>query len=107
MGKVNSMMMHFPVPGNTLMAKDELCNIIYQMVKHDWHNALQKSKRTPTDLSFQDLVGYFEQIELLDVVEQKSESIVADDDSDEKKKPSSHCRKNANSDKKANGNQPK
>ena len=38
------------------------------MVTHDWHNALQKSGRTPTDLSFQDLVDYFEQIELLDGV---------------------------------------
>eukprot|EP00957_Ditylum_brightwellii_P009543 720053-Ditylum_brightwellii.AAC.1 len=76
------------------MAEDELCHIIYQMVKHDWRDALWKFRRTPTDLSFQDLVNYFEQIELLDGVKQKSEAIVADDDSDRKKEPSSHCRKN-------------
>jgi hypothetical protein len=48
------------------MAEDELCSIIYQMIKHDWQDALHKSGRTPTNLSFQDLVDYFEQIELLD-----------------------------------------
>eukprot|EP00957_Ditylum_brightwellii_P077286 5873250-Ditylum_brightwellii.AAC.1 len=72
------------------MAEDELCSIIYCMVKHDWHNALRKSKRTPTDLSFQDLVDYFDQIKLLDGIKQKSETIVVDDDSDKKRKPSSH-----------------
>eukprot|EP00957_Ditylum_brightwellii_P141249 10761694-Ditylum_brightwellii.AAC.1 len=77
------------------------------MVKHDWHNALWKSGRTPTDLSLQDLVNYFEQFELLSGVKQKSEAIIVGGDADKKKKPSSYCRKNANSDKKAKGNQPK
>eukprot|EP00957_Ditylum_brightwellii_P176284 13422635-Ditylum_brightwellii.AAC.1 len=74
------------------MAEDELCNIIYPMVKDDWCDALRKSGRTPTDLSYQDLVNYFEQIELLDGVKQKSETIVVDNNSVKKKKPSSHHR---------------
>eukprot|EP00957_Ditylum_brightwellii_P119451 9113472-Ditylum_brightwellii.AAC.1 len=87
------------------MVEDELCNIIYCMVKHDWRNAPRKSGRTPTDLSSQDLVNYFEQIKLLNGVEQKSETIVVDDNSYEKKKSSSHHRKNAKNDQKAKGNQ--
>eukprot|EP00957_Ditylum_brightwellii_P125401 9558064-Ditylum_brightwellii.AAC.1 len=105
--KVNSMLTHFPAPKNNPMVEDELCNIMYLMVKHDWQDALQKSGRAPTNISSQDLVNYFEQIELLDGVKQKSEAIVIDDDSDKKKKSSSHCRKNENSDEKAKVNQPK
>eukprot|EP00957_Ditylum_brightwellii_P046284 3511900-Ditylum_brightwellii.AAC.1 len=86
------------------MAEDELCSIIYHIVKHEWRDALWKSGGTPTDLSFQDLVNSFEQTELLDGVKQKSETIVVDDNSDKKKKPSSCCKKNANNDKKAKGN---
>eukprot|EP00957_Ditylum_brightwellii_P056409 4275795-Ditylum_brightwellii.AAC.1 len=88
------------------MAEDELCDIIYHMVKHDWQDDLCKSSRMPTDLSFQDLVDYFEQIELLNGVKQKSKTIVVDNDSDKRKKPSSHHKKNANSDKNAK-NKPK
>eukprot|EP00957_Ditylum_brightwellii_P178350 13583271-Ditylum_brightwellii.AAC.1 len=62
--KVESILMHFLIPGNIPMTEDELCNIIYHMAKHDWCNVLRKSGRVPTDLSFQDLVDYFEQIEL-------------------------------------------
>eukprot|EP00957_Ditylum_brightwellii_P016509 1240837-Ditylum_brightwellii.AAC.1 len=89
------------------MVEDKLCNIICQMIKYDWHNDLRKSRRTHTDLSFQDLVNYFEQIKFLNGVKQKLETVVVDDDSDEKKKPSSQHRKNVNSDKKAKGNQSK
>eukprot|EP00957_Ditylum_brightwellii_P047270 3590648-Ditylum_brightwellii.AAC.1 len=53
--EINNMLTHFPVPGNTLMAENELCDIIYCMIKHDWRDALCKSGRTPNDLSFQDL----------------------------------------------------
>eukprot|EP00957_Ditylum_brightwellii_P089686 6829886-Ditylum_brightwellii.AAC.1 len=49
------MLTHFPVPGNTPMAKDELCDIIYCMIK------------------------------LLDGIKQKSETTVVDDNSDKKK----------------------
>eukprot|EP00957_Ditylum_brightwellii_P021023 1584469-Ditylum_brightwellii.AAC.1 len=69
----NGMLTHFPAPGNNPMAEDEMCNIIYCIVKHNWCNALHKSCRTPTDLSLQ-----------------------VDNDSDKKKKPSSHGKINAN-----------
>eukprot|EP00957_Ditylum_brightwellii_P130362 9944432-Ditylum_brightwellii.AAC.1 len=52
------------------------------MVKHDWHDALRKSGRNPSDMNLQDLMGYFEQIELLKGVKQKSKTIIVDDDSD-------------------------
>eukprot|EP00957_Ditylum_brightwellii_P050728 3846621-Ditylum_brightwellii.AAC.1 len=32
---VNSMLAIFPVPGNNPLAEDELCHILYRMVKHD------------------------------------------------------------------------
>eukprot|EP00957_Ditylum_brightwellii_P171346 13043978-Ditylum_brightwellii.AAC.1 len=54
------------------MAEDEFCCIIYQM----------------------DFVDYFEQIKLLDGGKQNSKTIVVDNDSDERKKLSSHCKKN-------------
>eukprot|EP00957_Ditylum_brightwellii_P144467 11004617-Ditylum_brightwellii.AAC.1 len=53
------------------------------------------------------LLTYFEQIELLEGVKQKSETIVVNDNFNDKKKPSSHCRKHVNSDKMAKGNQSK
>eukprot|EP00957_Ditylum_brightwellii_P161380 12287894-Ditylum_brightwellii.AAC.1 len=62
---VNGMMARFLVPRNNPMADDELCDILYQMVKHDWHDALHKSGRNPSDMNLQDLTDYFEQIELL------------------------------------------
>eukprot|EP00957_Ditylum_brightwellii_P121644 9277070-Ditylum_brightwellii.AAC.1 len=61
----------------------------------------------PTGLSFQDLVDYFEQIELLNGVKQKSKTIVVDNNFDKRKKPSSQCKKNVNSDKNVKGNKPK
>eukprot|EP00957_Ditylum_brightwellii_P195704 14910960-Ditylum_brightwellii.AAC.1 len=76
-------MARFLAPGNNLTAGDELCNILYQMVKHDWHDALCKSERNPSNMSLQDLTDYFEQIELLKAVKQKSETIVVDDNTDE------------------------
>eukprot|EP00957_Ditylum_brightwellii_P105663 8057813-Ditylum_brightwellii.AAC.1 len=59
-------MARFPALGNNLMADDELCNILYQMVKHDWRDALCKLGRNPSDMNLQDLMDYFEQIELLE-----------------------------------------
>eukprot|EP00957_Ditylum_brightwellii_P209017 15359900-Ditylum_brightwellii.AAC.1 len=61
---INGMMARFLAPGNNLMADDELCNILYQMVKHDWHDALRKSGRNPSNMNLQDLTDYFKQIEL-------------------------------------------
>eukprot|EP00957_Ditylum_brightwellii_P008119 615698-Ditylum_brightwellii.AAC.1 len=57
------------------MAEDELCDIIYQMVKHDWQVILHTS--------------------------------VVDNNSDKREKPSSQCKKNANSDENAKRNKPK
>eukprot|EP00957_Ditylum_brightwellii_P033755 2558204-Ditylum_brightwellii.AAC.1 len=66
------------------MADNKLCDILYQMVKHKWHEALQKSGRLSLEMSITDLVDYFEQIELLDVIDKKnSKTITVDDDSDE------------------------
>eukprot|EP00957_Ditylum_brightwellii_P055300 4191369-Ditylum_brightwellii.AAC.1 len=59
---VNGMLIHFPAPGNNLIAEDKLCTIICHMIRHDWCNALHKSSRMPTDLSLKDFVDYFEQI---------------------------------------------
>eukprot|EP00957_Ditylum_brightwellii_P179996 13710907-Ditylum_brightwellii.AAC.1 len=39
---VNGMLATFQVPGNNLMSDDKFCNILYQMVKHDWCDALRK-----------------------------------------------------------------
>eukprot|EP00957_Ditylum_brightwellii_P180996 13789037-Ditylum_brightwellii.AAC.1 len=79
---INGMMERFLAPGNNLMADDELCNILYQMVKHDWRDALCKSGRNPSNMNLQDLTDYFEQIELLEAVKQKSETIVVDNNND-------------------------
>eukprot|EP00957_Ditylum_brightwellii_P175086 13330833-Ditylum_brightwellii.AAC.1 len=77
------------------MADDELCNILYQMAKYDWHDALCKSGRNPSDKNLQDMMDYFEQIELLEVVKQKSETKIVDDDTDKQKKSSSQHTKSA------------
>eukprot|EP00957_Ditylum_brightwellii_P098970 7539281-Ditylum_brightwellii.AAC.1 len=53
------------------MADDELCDILYWMVKHDWRDALSKSGRSSSEMSVTNLVNYFEQIELLDVIDKK------------------------------------
>eukprot|EP00957_Ditylum_brightwellii_P139407 10624072-Ditylum_brightwellii.AAC.1 len=64
------------------MVDNELCDILYRVVKHKWQEALQKTGRTSLDMSVTNLVDYFEQIELLDVIEKKkSETITVDDDS--------------------------
>ena len=42
-----------------------------------------------------------------DSVKQKSKTIVIDNDTNKRKKPSSHCKKNGNSDRNAKGNKPK
>eukprot|EP00957_Ditylum_brightwellii_P167180 12726409-Ditylum_brightwellii.AAC.1 len=79
------MLVQFPGLGNTPTAEDELCNILYQMVKHDWQNALHKLSRTPMDMSLEDLVDYFEQTKLLEVVKQKSKTIMVNDNNDKKR----------------------
>eukprot|EP00957_Ditylum_brightwellii_P125517 9567400-Ditylum_brightwellii.AAC.1 len=71
LGEINCMLSRFPVPNNDPMAKDKLCNILYCMVKHNWHEALCKSGRTASDMTIMELEGYFEQIELLDTLKQK------------------------------------
>eukprot|EP00957_Ditylum_brightwellii_P012806 967789-Ditylum_brightwellii.AAC.1 len=63
---VNGMLARFPAPDNRPMADNKLCDILYQMVKHEWHEALRKSGRSFSKMSVTDLVDYFEQIELLD-----------------------------------------
>eukprot|EP00957_Ditylum_brightwellii_P079573 6050323-Ditylum_brightwellii.AAC.1 len=77
------------------MADDELCDILYRMVKHDWHDALRKSRRNPSDMNLQDLTDYFEQIELHEAVKQKSNTVVVDANTDEQKKSSSQRTKSA------------
>eukprot|EP00957_Ditylum_brightwellii_P109604 8359890-Ditylum_brightwellii.AAC.1 len=88
------------------MTDDELCDILYQMVKHDWHDALCKSGRNTSNMSLQDLMDYFEQIKLLKVVKQKSKTIIVDDNNDKQKKSSSHCTNSATSKTNANGKSP-
>eukprot|EP00957_Ditylum_brightwellii_P094873 7225472-Ditylum_brightwellii.AAC.1 len=88
------------------MADDELCNILYQMVKHDWQDVLCKSERNPTDINLQDLMDYFEQIELLKVVKQKSETIIVDDNTNKQKKSSSQHTKSAKPKASAKGKPP-
>eukprot|EP00957_Ditylum_brightwellii_P116544 8889779-Ditylum_brightwellii.AAC.1 len=66
------------------MGDDELCNILYRMVKHEWREALRKSGRSSSEMSITDLVDYFEQIGLLDGLEKKkSKTITVDGDSNE------------------------
>eukprot|EP00957_Ditylum_brightwellii_P033420 2532052-Ditylum_brightwellii.AAC.1 len=78
------MLARFPAPDNRPMGDNELCNILYQMVKHKWHEALQKSGRSSSEMSVTELVDYFEQIELLDCIDKKkSKATTVDDDSDE------------------------
>eukprot|EP00957_Ditylum_brightwellii_P038236 2890772-Ditylum_brightwellii.AAC.1 len=62
------------MPNNDPMVEDELCNILYHMVKHDWHEALHKSGRTASNMTVMELEEYFEQIELLDNLKQKFNS---------------------------------
>eukprot|EP00957_Ditylum_brightwellii_P087002 6622045-Ditylum_brightwellii.AAC.1 len=67
------------------MAEDELCDKIYHMVKHHWHEAMHKSSRTASNMMVMELEEYFEQIEFLDNLKQKGlETIVVDDGSDGK-----------------------
>eukprot|EP00957_Ditylum_brightwellii_P086809 6606314-Ditylum_brightwellii.AAC.1 len=75
------------------MVDDELCNILYRMVKHKWREALRKSGHSSSDMSVTELVDYFEQIELLDIVKKKkSETIMVHDDSNENEhKSKSSC----------------
>eukprot|EP00957_Ditylum_brightwellii_P134469 10251635-Ditylum_brightwellii.AAC.1 len=90
---VNSMLARFLAPDNKPMADNELCNILYRMVKHKWQEALHKSGYLSSDMSVSDLVDYFEQIKLLDVLKKKkSETITIDDNSNknEHKSRSSH-----------------
>eukprot|EP00957_Ditylum_brightwellii_P113611 8662045-Ditylum_brightwellii.AAC.1 len=96
---VNSMFSHFLAPDNKPMADNELCDILYWMVKHKWQEALRKSGRLSSDMSVTDLVDYFEQIELLDVIKKKkSETITVDDNSNknEHKSKSSYGDNNTN-----------
>eukprot|EP00957_Ditylum_brightwellii_P167963 12785563-Ditylum_brightwellii.AAC.1 len=64
------------------MAEDELCGILYQMVKHDWHNSLCKSGGTPMDMGLKGLVDYFERIKFLKEVKQNSEIIAVNNNND-------------------------
>eukprot|EP00957_Ditylum_brightwellii_P057390 4351441-Ditylum_brightwellii.AAC.1 len=78
------MLAQFPAPDNRPMLDGELCDILYRMVKHDWSGALRKSGRSSLEMSVTGLVDYFEQIELLDVIDKKeSETITFNDDSNE------------------------
>eukprot|EP00957_Ditylum_brightwellii_P082192 6249763-Ditylum_brightwellii.AAC.1 len=104
---VNGILAKFPVLGNTPMVDDELCNILYQMVKHDWRNAFHKSRRNSSSMNLQDLTECFEQIELLEVVKQKSKTIVVDDNNDTQKKSSNHCTKSAKAKANAKGKPPR
>eukprot|EP00957_Ditylum_brightwellii_P167313 12737099-Ditylum_brightwellii.AAC.1 len=63
---MNGMLAWFPALDNRPMADDELCNILYRMVKHEWCEDLRKSGCSASEMSVTDLVDYFEQIELLD-----------------------------------------
>eukprot|EP00957_Ditylum_brightwellii_P176662 13455693-Ditylum_brightwellii.AAC.1 len=63
---VNGMLAQFPTPDNRPLADNKLCNILYQLVKHEWRKALRKSARSSSEMRVTDLVDYFEQIELLD-----------------------------------------
>eukprot|EP00957_Ditylum_brightwellii_P052872 4008734-Ditylum_brightwellii.AAC.2 len=83
------------------MADAELCNILYRMDKHEWHEALRKSGRSSLDMSVTNLVDYFKQIELLDVIDKKkSETIMVDDDSNENNQKSKSSRGDNNTNKK-------
>eukprot|EP00957_Ditylum_brightwellii_P143973 10970595-Ditylum_brightwellii.AAC.1 len=67
----------FPAPNNVPMAKDEFCNILYCMVKHNWRETLHKSGRTASNIMVMELEEYFERTELLDNLKQKGlETIV-------------------------------
>eukprot|EP00957_Ditylum_brightwellii_P013651 1029107-Ditylum_brightwellii.AAC.1 len=57
-------------------------------------------------MNLQDLTDYFEQIKLLKVVKQKSETIVVNDDNNKQKKSNSHCTKSAKAKTNAKGKPP-
>eukprot|EP00957_Ditylum_brightwellii_P044588 3380983-Ditylum_brightwellii.AAC.1 len=103
---VNGMMAKFLAKENNPMADDELYDILYQTVKHGWCDALYKLGRNPSDMNSQDLTDSFEQIELLEVIKQKSENIVVDDDSDVQKKSSNQRIKSTKAKTKAKGKLP-
>eukprot|EP00957_Ditylum_brightwellii_P073134 5558631-Ditylum_brightwellii.AAC.1 len=92
--EVNGMLAQFPVPDNTPRIEDDLCRLLYQMVKHNWCNALCNSGRIQMDMSLEYLVDYLEQIKFLEVVKQKSKTVVVDDDISKREKLISHCNKN-------------
>eukprot|EP00957_Ditylum_brightwellii_P096038 7316683-Ditylum_brightwellii.AAC.1 len=68
---INGMLARFPALDNKPMGDNELCDILYRMVKHEWHEALWKLGRSSSEMCVTDLVDYFEQIELLDGLEKK------------------------------------
>eukprot|EP00957_Ditylum_brightwellii_P149109 11354171-Ditylum_brightwellii.AAC.1 len=96
---VNGMLARFMAPDNNPMADDELCDILYQMVKHEWQEALRKSGCSSSDMSISDLVDYFEQIEFLDVLEKKKSKTITVDDNSNKNE---HKSKSSHSDNKTN-----
>eukprot|EP00957_Ditylum_brightwellii_P084350 6414772-Ditylum_brightwellii.AAC.1 len=90
------MLVQFPAPDNRLMADNKLCDILYQMVKHEWRKALRKSGCLSLDMIITNLFSYFEQIKLLDIIDMnKSETITVDDDSNKNdQKSKSSCSDN-------------
>eukprot|EP00957_Ditylum_brightwellii_P186887 14231681-Ditylum_brightwellii.AAC.1 len=48
---VNGTLMRFPAPDNNPVADDELCDILYWMVKYKWQEALRKSGCLSLDMS--------------------------------------------------------
>ena len=95
------MLAQFPAPDNKPMGDDELCNILYRMVKHKWRKALRKLGCFSLEMSVTDLVDYFEQIELLDCIDKKkSEAITVDDNSNKNDHKSKSSRGDNNTNKK-------
>eukprot|EP00957_Ditylum_brightwellii_P072289 5495149-Ditylum_brightwellii.AAC.1 len=68
---INDMLADFLAPDNNPMTDNKFCNILYCMVKHEWRDALRKSSCAPMDMSITNLVDYFKQIKLLEVVDKK------------------------------------
>ena len=81
---VNGMLARFPTPDNSPMGDNELCDILYRMVEHEWRKALRKSGRSSSEMSVTDLVDYFEQIELLNCTDKKKSKVITVDDNSNK-----------------------
>eukprot|EP00957_Ditylum_brightwellii_P177915 13551735-Ditylum_brightwellii.AAC.1 len=101
---------HYFLKNLAHLQKAYLCNRIEKPNKLSIKNTTARlcnvNGRNPTDMNLPDLMDYFKQIELLNIVKQKSKTIIVDDDTNKQKKSSSQRTKSAKSKASAKGKLP-